>query len=170
MGYTHYWIRPVEIDKEIFKTIKEEMEIAIERLPVVIGNGAGDEKFKPENDCIIFNGYGNDDSHETFYFPQKGASVELYTDRPFNEKRVLEFCKTGKKPYDLVVMVCLLIAKWHLKSDISISSDGDSKDWETGFNAYKWIFGEDRLAALKAYISLSDDDDFDFLKEEGGNH
>lgn len=169
MDYTHYWIRPVEIDKEIFKTIKGEMEIAIERLPVVIGNGTGNGKFKPGNDCVIFNGYG-DDSNEFFYFPQKGAAIELYTDRPFNEKRVLEFCKTGKKPYDLVVMVCLLIAKWHLKSDIIIHSDGDSQDWEAGFNAYKRIFGEDRLAALKAYITLSNDDDFKFLKEEGGNH
>lgn len=166
MGYTHYWTRPVEIKKEVFAEIKAEMEKALKELPVVIANGHGDGVFAPEEDAVIFNGAQPKDDHETFYFPQKGSSFELYAKKPFKEDRVFEFCKTARKPYDLAVMVCLLIAKWHLKSEFTVDSDGGTEEWEKGFKGYEMVFGSERSAAIQAYILLSSDGDFKFLKNE----
>ena len=112
-------------------------------------------------DCVVFNGYGYDNSHEAFYFPQK---IELEFYKISEKNHVFEFCKTARKPYDLAVMVCLLIAKWHLKSKFSVYSDGGTEEWEPGFKTYKNIFGAERSSMLKAYISLSSDKDFIFLK------
>lgn len=161
MGYTHYWARPPKIDKEVFATIKTEMETALEKLPILIGNGCGNQKFVREKDCVVFNGYGYDDSHETFYFPRE-TEPESY--KISEKNHVFGFCKTARKPYDLAVMVCLLIAKWHLKSKLLVYSDGGAEEWESGFKAYENIFGVERSSMLKAYISLSSDGDFPFLK------
>jgi len=39
------------------------------------------------------------------------------------------FCKTSRKPYDLMVKAVLIVCKHYLKDDIDISSDGDGEDW-----------------------------------------
>ncbi len=39
-------------------------------------------------------------------------------------------CKTAFRPYDLAVIVFLLIAKHHLRREFQVSTDGEAKQWE----------------------------------------
>lgn len=42
------------------------------------------------------------------------------------------FCKTARKPYDVVVTACLAVLKYRLKNAVNISSDGSGEDWDAG--------------------------------------
>lgn len=140
MGYTHYWKIPKELDKELFEILSEELRSAQGLLPTksdsaqqdnegVIylagGNGEGEPVFN--NMKIIFNGK-DDLAHETFAILQKGNPD-------------FEFCKTARKPYDLMVCFSLLRLKYHFP-EANISSDGGAKDWAAAKKFYKKVFGE----------------------------
>lgn len=91
---------------------------------------------------------GGDCSHETFSLPLEIEKEDWqkpigeishygqYGKPVYNDKeeigRYFEFCKTAYKPYDLAVIVCLIIAKHHLKEGIIISSDGTQDNWQDG--------------------------------------
>ena len=87
------------------------------------GHGTGEPMF--ENDKIVFNG---DESvglaHETFY-----VTPETFE---------FEFCKTARKPYDLMACAVLISMKKHLKG-FSYSSDGDLADWTPAQVFYKSV-------------------------------
>ena len=89
MGYTNYWTRKRAFTNDEWKKVKDEYEWLKEM-------GEGIIVDQSENkDEIMFNGMaikGLD--HETFCIDKKN------NDPSFN------FCKTARKPYDLVV--------WHL--------------------------------------------------------
>jgi hypothetical protein len=91
MGYTHYW--------DITRTFTEDewgrlskasaLLIANSNIPVAFDY---DEIGLPPmvtDKLIRFNGMGEDDGHETFYF----ANTPGWT-----------FCKTARKPYDALVV------------------------------------------------------------------
>jgi hypothetical protein len=66
-------------------------------------------------------------SHETFgirWFPSGGE--------------VKGFCKTARKPYDILVCVSLLAFKhaFYNPDVFSFSSDGDNADWQAAKNLY----------------------------------
>lgn len=152
------------------------MDTAILNSPVPLANREGEKPFISYENRVVFNGV-KPENHQCFYFPQNGTTFQLYTGNLFKGKRVFEFCVTNGYPYDLIVMTCLLIAKWHMKGDILINSNSVSKDsalqvqktWEEAFKFYGKLFGTNRLSALKAYITLSEDKDFNFLKKGVGN-
>ena len=89
-----------------------------------------------------------DCSHETFNLPveiEKGgwqkpigeiSHYDQYGNPVYNDKEEIglyfEFCKTAYKPYDLAVIICLIIAKHHLKEQIIVSSDGTLDQWKDG--------------------------------------
>ena len=140
MGYTSYWKIEEELDKEKFAILSEELQVATGLLPTkstsaqqdhkgVIylagGNGEGEPIFT--KDLICFNGK-DDEAHETFMIRQKGNDD-------------FEFCKTNRKPYDLMVCFSLLRLKHHFP-DANISSDGTAKDWLAAKKFYKKVFKE----------------------------
>lgn len=66
-----------------------------------------------------------DCSYETFYFPRT-----LNEDWQGDEHtKHFQFCKTGFRPYDVAVTAFLIIAKYHLKDRIKVSSDGNIHHW-----------------------------------------
>jgi hypothetical protein len=100
---------------------------------------------------------GGDCSHETF-----GLSLEVekedwqkpigkishynqYGKPVYNDAeevgRYFEFCKTAYKPYDLAVIICLIIAKHHLKEQILVDSDGTIDNWQDGMLICQKILG-----------------------------
>lgn len=146
MGYTNYYRTPRVMDKAKFKTLAEELQVAVGFMPgnhssandgtepVILrgGNGEGEPEFG--EDLISFNGdadTGND--HETFYLERvkegRGSADELHFD----------FTKTNRKPYDIMVQVSMLRLKHHFPES-EISSDGDSSEWKNGKALYKKIF------------------------------
>lgn len=50
------------------------------------------------------------------------------------------FCKTARKPYDLLVCSTLLLYK-HFWPEVQISSDGDFEDWESAIEHVKNVTG-----------------------------
>ena len=98
-----------------------------------------------------------DCSHETFSLPvriekedwQKPIGKISHYDangKPvYNDTeevgRYFEFCKTAYKPYDLAVIICLIIAKHHLKEEIIETSDGTLDNWKDGMLICQKILG-----------------------------
>ncbi len=150
MGYTNYMRRKPELDAKKFQILSEELSVAAGFMPgnlssagspddrVVVlcgGDGTGSPVF--DKDVIVFNGEEkNDMCHETFVIERKMEQ------RPGEEEElVFDFCKTARKPYDIMVQVSMLRMKHHFP-ETQISSDGDSKEWANGRKLYKKIFNE----------------------------
>jgi len=141
MGYTHYWT-PKKVSAKKFKDFSDTCKILHDNLPdksdtaggyhsdgkIVIGDGSGhlnlstDDKPEFSKDIVCFNGVG-EDSHETFVIAHKQTDWE--------------FCKTARKPYDLLVCACLLAAIDIL--DYKITSDGDLNDWIPAMKFYNKV-------------------------------
>lgn len=109
----------------------------LSRLPsnVVISGYDGRGKPKITNQVISFNGR-HKLAHETFllvrraktYCKENGAA-----DRIDQAGHVFFFCKTERKPYDLLVCAMLLAVTEIAPSALLVSSDGDirGKDWQS---------------------------------------
>ncbi len=123
MGYTHYW----ELKKDSPKLSKgcmEDINKVMKEYKNII-QYEEDNKKKPiiTNTLIRFNGIG-EDGHETFYFetPPKEDKHSGFRKDGFQ----FNFCKTARKPYDIVVCKLLLILKAELQDNMKLSSDGFS--------------------------------------------
>jgi len=134
MGYTHYWTPKVAEPKKwkefvktcktLHKALPEYTDTAggyceDEELEICGGGGTGKPKFT--NKEVWFN--GNEDKgldHETLYLAP--------------DKLDWNFCKTARKPYDLLVVAVLIAA--HDILDYEVSSDGNWDDWKPGVNFY----------------------------------
>lgn len=128
MGYTHYWT-PKTHTPEQWKKFATACKKLKDNLPkktdtaggyhsddeLELANGMGDEGSKPtfNNKMVDFNGKG-ELGHETF---------RIFADPLKNES---DFCKTARKPYDLLVVACLIAAFQIL--NYRFSSDGFKKD------------------------------------------
>jgi|TARA_Y100000310_G_scaffold345080_1_gene461654 hypothetical protein len=133
MGYTHYW----ELNKKTkitnLKGCLKNIRIVLEQYKDII-QFESDEDKKPiiTNHLIKFNGI-NGDGHETFYFefPAKRKETEWNKYNSETNSFVFYFCKTARKPYNIVVCKCLLILKEYLKDDMKLSSDGEfNNEWK----------------------------------------
>lgn len=115
MGYTHYWRGGVP--KENWERCARDIVRVIEASPVPLADGHGTPGTTPyvSKIDIVFNGVG-EDSHETMVVERGGTR--------FN------FCKTRRKPYDVVVVACLCIAAKHGLREVE--SDGGADDWAEG--------------------------------------
>lgn len=121
MGYTHYWIGKRSTDDN-WNKFREACEILHQNLPektdtaggfykdskLQIASGSGKGKPVFDGVMVCFNGSGNELSHE-------GFRIEKHTGD-------WNFCKTARKPYDLLVVACL-IAAWQIL-DYRFASDG----------------------------------------------
>lgn len=148
MGYTNYFRVPKVMDAEKFKTLSEELETVSGLLPaktkigewsgksaVLCGwDGTGAAEFL--KDEITFNGDAIDGmDHESFVIERDHKNSRV------DEKGlVFEFCKTNRKPFDLMVKISMLRLKHHFPES-EISCDGDKEDWKQAKTIYKKAFG-----------------------------
>jgi len=100
---------------------------------------------------------GGDCSHETFSLPvriekddwQKPIGKISHYDQhgkpiynnPEEIGLYFNCCKTAYKPYDLAVIICLIIAKHHLGKEILVASDGTLDNWRDGMLICQKILG-----------------------------
>jgi hypothetical protein len=71
---------------------------------------------------VQFNGVG-DNGHETFYF-------DIADTYKASDGQHFAFCKTARKPYDVVVMKVLIVLKYFLGDAVVVSSDGNfDEEW-----------------------------------------
>lgn len=122
MGYTHYWAFQEQPTKEKFAEFLEGVKQIVATAEEA-GIAIGEQKY--ESDYVSFNGVETG-AHETFY-------IEL----PSHDDG---FCKTAQKPYDTAVVACLIHAKKIFGADISVKSDGNWNDWESGRLLYESVF------------------------------
>ncbi|KAJ6019690.1 hypothetical protein N7522_001757 [Penicillium canescens] len=136
MGYTHYynvnnWDSP-EWRAAWRQLIEDVPEIIQEAGVPLTGMYTPEDIITPVlvdlERGIGLNGIG-DDGHETFRLCKPGE---------------WSFCKTARKPYDIVVS-CIILRAWKLAPlHIGVGSDGDYDDWEPARALYAKLWpGED---------------------------
>ena len=145
MGYTHYFSHTKISDKKWGKIVKDcktlnnmLAEYASSDIEVAGWDGEGDPVF--DDNEICFNGKGEELSHETFTLRKTGPEVKDWMD--VNEIP-FAFCKTARKPYDLLVCGCLLVYKHYSPKTIDLGSDGENEDWADAETFVKSSLGYD---------------------------
>lgn len=169
MGYTHYWksstFKSEEEKTKKFDKFFEVCRKLYENRPkqslsaggyyadadLLIANGQGegepffgdrflDAKSDQEYGRVVwFNGYTpkssafEDLSHETFMISEK--------------KNEGDFCKTARKPYDLLVCACLIAAGKIL--GYQINTDGTLEDWKPAFEFYNSVMNTNQTPTKK---------------------
>ena len=177
MGYSTYWNRVrKDFNEEEWNSLIKDCKVLYKNMPkhslsaggwskedpLFINGCSGYNKAQFTNKHIIFNGGNgskrtftvdtkyegkerkswkdsieNDLDHETFLLTRKDSGN-------FN------FCKTARKPYDLMVCAVLFLAKYHLKDKIKISSDGDMEDWKPAIEFVESLFPDYVLEIMTA--------------------
>ena len=143
MGYTHYWtynpnaIKDTEELRIRFRfavdLINQAYQFTKKQKICIIRGGLGVGKPMINESQIWFNGdekTGMD--HETFnikWYPEGGIAKD--------------FCKTARKPYDILVCFSLLALNHAIDNPnvFSFSSDGDNSDWQEAKNLFTRITG-----------------------------
>ena len=120
MGYTHYYKTEKPLDAEKFKNFSVDVQKLVDKASkngINIVNGMGEIGTKPTINASIIslNGEG-ENAHETLIIRK--------------EQQGFEFCKTARKPYDIVVASILIALGKHYSKDVEISSDGTNEDEE----------------------------------------
>jgi hypothetical protein len=131
MGYTHYWqfnkikgITATELEKRYQQAMRDCHRVIKAYQSYAIGcdrlSGYSAHTSVGQYGGIYINGK-QDNAHEPFIMREH-----------FNQNESGGFCKTARKPYDLVVVACLSILKYRLGDSIKIGSDGGMMDWAEG--------------------------------------
>ena len=136
MGYTHYF-EFTKLNESELKKIKPSYDVAIRQCHRIIRHWNKIIKKIDEKSPHRLSGYSahtpvgkyrgiklngtQEMAHESFDLRE---SYEL--NGSFN------FCKTNRKPYDTVVVACLITLKHYLGECVTINSDGNSSEWESG--------------------------------------
>ena len=137
MGYSNYIRQSKDFTDTEWTAITTDIRKLFENLPAVIPDkgipGDSGEVLKIDdqdggppivNDKhVLFNGAG--------YFGADHETFELTKQRMDDG---FSFCKTARKPYDLAVQACMLIAMYHAPYTIKISSNGGADEWTTAAN------------------------------------
>lgn len=158
-------------------------------------NPESGQRLQITEDVIWFNGKPPED-HETFSLYGKMSGYELARAKKLNETcdnmvevRVVDgvetrtpiepdpikksdhpyfgSCKTSYKPYDLVVMCCLIIAKSHLGNSFDARSDGDVVEWQQAREICEKHLGIKSLIKngdlyVEGYVSVTEEGIFNF--------
>lgn len=136
MGYTHYWtFKPIKRGETA--KINKAYKMAIRKCQELLVYWNEMHAYEPNMRLagyaahvkpglyggLNFNG-AREMAHENFLIR------EHYKQNL--ERDYFGFCKTVRKPYDTVVVACLVILKHYLGDQISVASDGSLSDWAPG--------------------------------------
>jgi len=143
MGYTHYWTyNPNEI--------KDTEELRMRFRAAVFIIKLAHKTIKREKLCVIRGGLGvgkpiMNESQVWFNGDEKtGMDHETFDMKWYPEGGIAkDFCKTNRKPYDILVCVSLIAFKYFFNNPkvFNFSSDGDNSDWEEAKDLYTRITG-----------------------------
>ena len=127
MGYTHYWRFQGTPDKKKMDAGIAACNKVVGKAKVPLANGFGEGEPELRKGKCCFNGRGPDDDHETFMVETGDTGFQ--------------FCKTAFKPYDPVVVACLIALKHTLGGSVTVSSDGRQEDWAEGMELCQEVLG-----------------------------
>ena len=126
MGLTHYWERPAQLAPAAFNRAVDDCRRLLPHLPIPLAGGDGTGTPVCDSELLIFNGVG-DASYET-------CAICRAEEDPGAGRRILSFCKTEHRPYDLAVRAVLIVFQHHLGSQFKVSSDDHASAWEAAQN------------------------------------
>ena len=144
MGYTHYWrtrrgadLHPRQLIEDI-GTLADASGLPLDR--------------QLGRDGIWINGVG-DDGHETLVWPpdheEDQSWCSYWPDWRF------DFCKTARKPYDVVVTASLIAVKDRMGPDVIIGSDGQvPNEWLDGLLLFRRTFPDRAKAGAAALVDI----------------
>ena len=150
MGYTHYY-NIQDITKPLMTSeIAQDIENIIMASEMPLGDGSDEPGSQPilEHDLVQVNGIG-DEGHETLCYPP-----DFEWNRKFHQPESLgsDFCKTARKPYDVVVCAALLAIKHHQGDNVEIHSDGKFDDeWQPAYRLYRRATGRELPPEFREY-------------------
>lgn len=132
MGYTHYWYhtpQPTPADDQQWKSMLRLAKDLFNHHALAGADGTGGAEATPER--IVFNGVGDENGHETFWF-SRDPEQDLAPRRKerTGEDRYFRFCKTARKPYDLCVVA--MLARAERLGLIRFESDGSPAELKDG--------------------------------------
>ena len=105
-------------------------------IPVARDNEHPEEPPQIDADCISFNGVG-DDSCEDFCWPPPEDLNRIAGVEPG-----VDWCKTERRPYDVLVAAAMICIKYHLGDDVQTGSDGQlsEEQWKAAISLYRQAF------------------------------
>jgi hypothetical protein len=148
MGYTHYWsfepnkAQDTEQLRKKFKRASQYIKRFVKFMDTnksdvyKICGGLGEGNAIINDTEIWFNGDASQQlDHETF---------SLHWNRPNYHGKWNDFCKTARKPYDLIVCFSLLIFADTFPNAFEFSSDGGMEDdeWQRAVELYEAFTGK----------------------------
>ena len=143
MGYEHYYRVVPEFDLEKFALVARDfgrLLAPIKKAGANLGSGHAAGRPTVNRNKIQFNGLEREDGHcEEFTLERQLLAKRVYSKKAngkFNQA-----VKTRRKPYDLAVMACLVVAKRHLGSGIIVNSDGSLEDWRKAIELCEEVLG-----------------------------
>lgn len=123
MGYTNYHYQTESLNNEEWEYIQHHKKKIIEHFyDVEIEDDTSDE------DIIFLNGVG-ENSHETFILSKEKRELDKWEKESdwivndYKEKGAFRFCKTNRKPYDVIVWNILLKAYEIAPHKLTIQND-----------------------------------------------
>ena len=151
MGYTHY-LTHTEVTKEVWSKILKDCRKLYKNMPqhtdtaggysaedvLQLGTWDGQKPLKTLGDknIISFNGYPDPLDHETFLLHREGSGG-------------FAFCKTQRKPYDLMVCACLIVYCFHSRETMDLGSDGEWDDWAPAMTFVEEVLGAQYVMKFK---------------------
>tara|TARA_R110000851_G_scaffold304822_1_gene462749 strand:- start:249 stop:605 length:357 start_codon:yes stop_codon:yes gene_type:complete len=117
MGYTNYWNQRESFSDGEWDILKGEANKITEPF-------RNDLDIEEDDKNVIFlNGVGHN-AHETFVLTKEKRSLnEWENEETFNKEGAFNFCKTNRKPYDLIVWNILQKAYEIAPKKITIKND-----------------------------------------------
>jgi hypothetical protein len=137
-GYSHYFTWHARPSEASLRHCVGEMRLLIDARRAKLAGPDAEGPPVVEAASLAFNGIGDDNSYEPFFFP---GTIERTPPIP-KVPSGWNSCKTVGKPYDEVVTACLLVARDHFPPSIlAIDSDGSwtEGDWLAGSRLYSSV-------------------------------
>lgn len=145
MGYTHYAYLNRAGPQAAWAEAVMAARAIIKAAPVPLADGDGQPGTEPKygDEGIYTNGVGVD-GHETLFVPTVLSKVAAQPSLVPVEDRYFMFCKTARKPYDVVVTaVYATLAAIAGPDCIVVESDGRRGDWAAGCKLASDVLGRE---------------------------
>lgn len=143
MGYTIYWYREKNIEPTIFKRILadfEKIRIELDRNGILLAGPDGEGSPMINEYGVSFNGVcASQGCCEAFSFVQE--LIFPYREPRKRNGKYFQYVKTEGLPYGLAAAAFLIIAKNHLKDEITVNSDKPFLVWDKAQNWCQRILG-----------------------------
>jgi hypothetical protein len=144
MGYTNY-LR-LNVPSKGIRELEEQYQIAIKQMNKLIRAYQSEIKSIDEKHPARLSGYSAYTSTKSYGGIKINGTQDLSHEdfilrEHLKENDSFSFCKTSRKPYDLVVKSCLLLLKHYLPDQVQVSCDGDSDDFKGSIDLIRRYIG-----------------------------